>query len=122
MRVYDEEIFGPVLSVVRVASYDEAVALINASRYANGTAVFTRDGRTAREFELDIEVGLVGVNVPIPVPVGAFSFGGWRDSLFGDTHMYGPESIHFYTRRKVVTTRWPDPSESQVNLGFPSNH
>ncbi|MBN9105248.1 MAG: CoA-acylating methylmalonate-semialdehyde dehydrogenase [Propionibacteriaceae bacterium] len=122
MRVYDEEIFGPVLSVVRVASYDEAVALINASRYANGTAIFTRDGRTAREFELDIEVGLVGVNVPIPVPVGAFSFGGWRDSLFGDTHMYGPESIHFYTRRKVVTTRWPDPSESQVNLGFPSNH
>jgi malonate-semialdehyde dehydrogenase (acetylating)/methylmalonate-semialdehyde dehydrogenase len=122
MKVYDEEIFGPVLSVVRVESYDEAVALINANRFANGTAIFTRDGGTARAFELDIEVGMVGVNVPIPVPVGAFSFGGWRDSLFGDSHIYGPESVHFYTRSKVVTSRWPDPSESQVNLGFPSNH
>lgn len=122
MAVYDEEIFGPVLSVVRVGSFDEAVGLINGNRYANGTAIFTRDGRTAREFELAIEVGMVGVNVPIPVPVGAFSFGGWRDSLFGDSHIYGPESIHFYTRSKVVTTRWPDASESQVNLGFPSNH
>jgi len=122
MKVYDEEIFGPVLSVVRVDSYDEAVALINANRFANGTAIFTRDGGTARAFEQDIEVGMVGVNVPIPVPVGAFSFGGWRDSLFGDSHIYGPESVHFYTRSKVVTTRWPDPSESQVNLGFPSNH
>ncbi len=122
MRTYDDEIFGPVLSVVRVAGYDDAVALINANRFANGTAFFTRDGRTAREFELEIEVGMVGVNVPIPVPVGAFSFGGWRDSLFGDTHIYGPESIHFYSRSKVVTTRWPEASESQVNLGFPSNH
>jgi len=122
MKVYDDEIFGPVLSVVRVASYDEAVALINASPFANGTAVFTRDGGTARQFEFDIEVGMVGVNVPIPVPVGAFSFGGWRSSLFGDSHIYGPESIHFYTRSKVVTTRWPDPSESQISLGFPSNH
>ncbi|MGC3994566.1 MAG: CoA-acylating methylmalonate-semialdehyde dehydrogenase [Propionicimonas sp.] len=122
MKVYDEEIFGPVLSVVRVASYDEAVALINANRFANGTAIFTRDGGTARAFEAEAEVGMVGVNVPIPVPVGAFSFGGWRDSLFGDSHIYGPESIHFYTRSKVVTSRWPDPSESQVNLGFPSNH
>ncbi|WP_434811667.1 CoA-acylating methylmalonate-semialdehyde dehydrogenase [Microbacterium sp. bgisy189] len=122
MRVYDEEIFGPVLSVVRVADYDEAVALINASRYANGVAVFTRDGGTARQFEFDIEVGMVGVNVPIPVPVGAFSFGGWKDSLFGDTHMYGPEAFQFYTRRKVVTTRWPDPSESQISLGFPTHH
>jgi malonate-semialdehyde dehydrogenase (acetylating)/methylmalonate-semialdehyde dehydrogenase len=121
MRVYDEEIFGPVLSVVRVDTYDEAVELINASRYANGVAVFTRDGKTARSFEFDIEVGMVGVNVPIPVPVGAFSFGGWKDSLFGDTHMYGPESFNFYTRRKVVTTRWPDPSESQITLGFPSH-
>ncbi len=121
MRVYDEEIFGPVLSVVRVATYDEAVALINASRYANGTAVFTRDGKTARGFEYDIEVGMVGINVPIPVPIGAFSFGGWKDSLFGDTHMYGPEAFSFYTRRKVVTSRWPDPSESQISLGFPTH-
>ncbi|MBA3020361.1 CoA-acylating methylmalonate-semialdehyde dehydrogenase [Propionicimonas sp.] len=122
MRVYDEEIFGPVLSVVRVASYDEAVNLVNSNRYANGTAIFTRDGRTAKQFEFDIEVGMIGVNVPIPVPVGAFSFGGWRDSLFGDSHIYGPESVHFYTRSKVVTSRWPEPSESQVDLGFPSNH
>ncbi|MDF0513486.1 CoA-acylating methylmalonate-semialdehyde dehydrogenase [Agromyces sp. H3Y2-19a] len=121
MRVYDEEIFGPVLSVVRVDDYDAAVALINASRFANGVAVFTRDGKTARSFEFDIEVGMVGVNVPIPVPVGAFSFGGWKDSLFGDTHMYGPESFNFYTRRKVVTTRWPEPSESQIDLGFPTH-
>lgn len=122
MRIYNEEIFGPVLAVVRVATYEEAVALVNANPYANGTAIFTRDGRTARQFEFDIEVGMVGVNVPIPVPVGAFSFGGWRDSLFGDSHIYGPESIHFYTRSKVVTSRWPEPSESQVDLGFPSNH
>ncbi len=121
MRVYDEEIFGPVLSVVRVATYDEAVALINGNRYANGTALFTRDGKTARQFEYDIEVGMVGVNVPIPVPIGAFSFGGWKDSLFGDTHMYGPEAFNFYTRRKVVTTRWPEASESQVSLGFPTH-
>lgn len=122
MRVYDDEIFGPVLAVVRVSSYDEAVGLVNANPYANGTAIFTRDGGTAKAFEYDIEVGMVGVNVPIPVPVGAFSFGGWRNSLFGDSHIYGPESIHFYTRSKVITSRWPDPSESQVNLGFPSNH
>jgi len=122
MRVYDDEIFGPVLAVVRVNSYDEAVGLVNANPYANGTAIFTRDGGTAKAFEYDIEVGMVGVNVPIPVPVGAFSFGGWRNSLFGDSHIYGPESIHFYTRSKVITSRWPDPSESQVNLGFPSNH
>jgi malonate-semialdehyde dehydrogenase (acetylating)/methylmalonate-semialdehyde dehydrogenase len=122
MKVYDDEIFGPVLSVVRVETYDEAVALINANQYANGVAIFTRDGRTARSFEMDIEVGMVGVNVPIPVPIGAFSFGGWKNSLFGDSHIYGPESVHFYTRSKVVTTRWPNPSESQINLGFPSNH
>ncbi len=121
MRVYDEEIFGPVLSVVRLDTYDEAVALINSNRFANGTAVFTRDGKTARQFEYDIEVGMVGINVPIPVPIGAFSFGGWKDSLFGDTHMYGPESFNFYTRRKVVTTRWPDPSESQISMGFPTH-
>ncbi|BDV31843.1 CoA-acylating methylmalonate-semialdehyde dehydrogenase [Microbacterium terricola] len=122
MKVYDDEIFGPVLSVVRVESYTEAVELINASPFANGTAVFTRDGGTARQFEFDIEVGMVGVNVPIPVPIGAFSFGGWRNSLFGDSHIYGPESIHFYTRSKVVTTRWPDHTPSQIDLGFPSNH
>jgi malonate-semialdehyde dehydrogenase (acetylating)/methylmalonate-semialdehyde dehydrogenase len=122
MKVYDDEIFGPVLSVVRVATYDEAVALINANPYANGTAIFTRDGGAARRFEVDIEVGMVGVNVPIPVPIGAYSFGGWKNSLFGDSHIYGPESIHFYTRSKVVTTRWPDQSPSQIDLGFPSNH
>ncbi|MEA5153491.1 CoA-acylating methylmalonate-semialdehyde dehydrogenase [Raineyella sp.] len=121
MDVYDEEIFGPVLAVVRVDTYDEAVALINANRFANGTAVFTRDGKTAREFQFDIEVGMVGINVPIPVPIGAFSFGGWKDSLFGDTHMYGPEAFNFYTRRKVVTSRWPEPSESQIDLGFPTH-
>lgn len=121
MKVYDEEIFGPVLSVVRVRSYDEAVELINANRFANGVAIFTRDGKSARQFEFDIEVGMVGVNVPIPVPVGSFSFGGWKDSLLGDTHMYGPEAFDFYTRRKVVTTRWPEPSESQVDLGFPTH-
>jgi malonate-semialdehyde dehydrogenase (acetylating)/methylmalonate-semialdehyde dehydrogenase len=122
MKVYDDEIFGPVLSVVRVETYDEAVALINANPYANGTAIFTRDGGTARRFEVDIEVGMVGVNVPIPVPIGAYSFGGWKNSLFGDSHIYGPESVHFYTRSKVVTTRWPDHTPSQVDLGFPSNH
>jgi malonate-semialdehyde dehydrogenase (acetylating)/methylmalonate-semialdehyde dehydrogenase len=121
MRVYDEEIFGPVLAVVRVVDYAQAVELINSNRFANGTAVFTRDGKTAREYEFDIEVGMVGINVPIPVPIGAFSFGGWKDSLFGDTHMYGPESFNFYTRRKVVTSRWPDPSESQIELGFPTH-
>ncbi len=122
MKVYDDEIFGPVLSVVRVDTYDEAVALINDNPFANGTAIFTRDGGTARSFEYDIEVGMVGVNVPIPVPIGAYSFGGWRNSLFGDAHIYGPESIHFYTRSKVVTTRWPDHTPTQVDLGFPSNH
>ncbi|MGQ2915827.1 CoA-acylating methylmalonate-semialdehyde dehydrogenase [Microbacterium aurantiacum] len=122
MRVYDEEIFGPVLSVVRVQTYAEAVELINANSFANGTAIFTRDGGTARQFEIDIEVGMVGINVPIPVPIGAYSFGGWKNSLFGDSHMYGPESIHFYTRSKVVTTRWPDHTPTQVDLGFPSNH
>ncbi|WP_424347508.1 CoA-acylating methylmalonate-semialdehyde dehydrogenase [Kocuria sp. CH-021] len=121
MKVYDEEIFGPVLSVVRVDTYEEAVRLINTNQFANGVAVFTRDGKTARQFEFEIEVGMVGVNVPIPVPIGAFSFGGWKNSLFGDTHMYGPESFNFYTRRKLVTTRWPEPSESQINLGFPTH-
>lgn len=122
MRVYDEEIFGPVLCVARAASYSEAVDLVNANAFANGTAIFTRDGGTARQFEYDIEVGMVGINVPVPVPIGAFSFGGWKQSLFGDSHIYGPESVHFYTRSKVVTTRWPDNTPSQIDLGFPSNH
>ena len=119
MKVYDDEIFGPVLSVVRVDTYEEAVALINANPYGNGTAVFTRDGGAARRFERDVTVGMIGVNVAIPVPVGFHSFGGWKSSLFGDSAMYGPEGVRFYTRPKVVTTRWPDPATSVVDLGFP---
>lgn len=121
MRVYDDEIFGPVLSVVRVDTYDEALALVNSSPYGNGVALFTRDGGAARRFERDVEVGMVGINVPIPVPVASHSFGGWKGSLFGDTAMYGPEGIRFYTRPKVVTSRWPDPASSTVDLGFPTN-
>jgi len=120
-RVYDDEIFGPVLSVVRADSYDDAVRLVNDNPYGNGVAIFTRDGGAARRFQYEAEVGMVGVNVPIPVPVAYYSFGGWKGSLFGDTHMYGPEGIHFYTRTKVVTSRWPDPSTSEVDLGFPQN-
>jgi malonate-semialdehyde dehydrogenase (acetylating)/methylmalonate-semialdehyde dehydrogenase len=119
MTVYRDEIFGPVLSVVRVDSYDEGLALINRNPYANGTAIFTRDGGAARRFQNEVEVGMVGINVPIPVPVAYYSFGGWKDSLFGDTHMYGPEGVNFYTRGKVVTQRWPDPATSSVDLGFP---
>ncbi|UVS81539.1 CoA-acylating methylmalonate-semialdehyde dehydrogenase [Actinokineospora sp. UTMC 2448] len=119
MSVYTDEIFGPVLSVVRVPSYPAAVDLVNANPYGNGTAVFTADGGAARRFQNEIEVGMVGVNVPIPVPVGYYSFGGWKDSLFGDTHAYGPDGVHFFTRTKVVTTRWPDPSHGGVDLGFP---
>ncbi|MGO4300653.1 CoA-acylating methylmalonate-semialdehyde dehydrogenase [Leifsonia sp. RAF41] len=121
MKAYDDEIFGPVLSVVRVESYEEAVELINANQYGNGVALFTRDGGAARRFEFEVEVGMVGINVPIPVPVGAYSFGGWKNSLFGDAHIYGPESFHFYTRSKVVTTRWPDPVHSRIELAFPGN-
>ncbi|MDA8262509.1 MAG: CoA-acylating methylmalonate-semialdehyde dehydrogenase [Actinomycetota bacterium] len=120
-RVYDDEIFGPVLSVLRVDTYTDAVELINSNPYANGVAIFTRDGGAARQFEMDIEVGMVGVNVPIPVPVSYYSFGGWRASLFGDTHMYGPDGIRFYTRSKVVTSRWPDPATSTIDLGFPQH-
>jgi malonate-semialdehyde dehydrogenase (acetylating)/methylmalonate-semialdehyde dehydrogenase len=120
MSVYTDEIFGPVLCVVRAATYDDAVALINANTYANGTAIFTRDGGAARRFQFDVEVGMVGVNVPIPVPVAYYSFGGWKASLFGDSHMYGPEGITFYTRGKVVTARWPDPATSTIDLGFPT--
>src|SRR5918993_111079 len=116
---YTDEIFGPVLSVVRVDSYDEAVALVNDNPYGNGTAIFTRDGGAARRFQYDVVCGMVGVNVPIPVPVAYYSFGGWKASLFGDLHMYGPDGLRFYTRTKVVTSRWPDPSTSTVDLGFP---
>ena len=119
MKCYDDEIFGPVLSVTRVSGYEEGVEMINASPFANGTAIFTRDGGAARQFQFDIEVGMVGINVPIPVPVSYYSFGGWKASLFGDTHMYGPEGINFYTRGKVVTSRWPDPAKSSIDLGFP---
>src|SRR5438309_6251687 len=119
MRAYEDEIFGPVLGVTRVDTYDEAVKLVNESPYGNGTAIFTRDGGVARQFQFDAQVGMVGINVPIPVPVAYYSFGGWKSSLFGDTHIYGPEGINFYTRGKVVTSRWPDPATSRVDLGFP---
>ncbi len=119
MDAYRDEIFGPVLSVMRCATYDEALQLINDNPYGNGTAIFTRDGGVARQFQFDVNVGMVGINVPIPVPVAYYSFGGWKASLFGDSHIYGPEGIHFYTRGKVVTSRWPDPATSQVDLGFP---
>jgi len=119
MDCYRDEIFGPVLAVVRAGTYDEALALVNENPYGNGTAIFTRDGGAARAFQFDCQAGMVGVNVPIPVPVGYYSFGGWKDSLFGDSHMYGPEGIGFYTRGKVVTERWPDPGSSTVDLGFP---
>lgn len=119
MSVYTDEIFGPVLAVVRAHTYDDALALINSNEFANGTAIFTRDGGAARRFEMDVEVGMIGINVPIPVPVAYYSFGGWKSSLFGDAHMYGPEGINFYTQGKVVTSRWPDPATSTVDLGFP---
>ncbi|HUZ16215.1 MAG TPA: CoA-acylating methylmalonate-semialdehyde dehydrogenase [Gaiellaceae bacterium] len=119
MRAYDDEIFGPVLSITRVATYEEAVRLVNESPYGNGTAIFTRDGGVARQFQFDVTAGMVGINVPIPVPVAYYSFGGWKASLFGDRHIYGPEGIDFYTRGKVVTSRWPDPATSRVDLGFP---
>jgi malonate-semialdehyde dehydrogenase (acetylating)/methylmalonate-semialdehyde dehydrogenase len=119
MRIYDEEIFGPVLSVVRAGSYDEAIELVNASPYGNGAAIFTNDGGAARQFEQDVTAGMVGVNVPIPVPMAYHSFGGWKDSLFGDLHVHGPDGVRFYTRGKVVTRRWPDPADRGIDLGFP---
>jgi malonate-semialdehyde dehydrogenase (acetylating)/methylmalonate-semialdehyde dehydrogenase len=119
MECYRNEIFGPVLEIVRVPTYADAVQLINDNPYGNGVAIFTRDGGAARQFQFDVNVGMVGINVPIPVPVAYYSFGGWKASLFGDLHMYGPEGIAFYTRGKVVTSRWPDPSTSSVDLGFP---
>jgi malonate-semialdehyde dehydrogenase (acetylating)/methylmalonate-semialdehyde dehydrogenase len=119
MDCYRNEIFGPVLEIVRTETYDEAVRLVNENPYGNGVAIFTRDGGAARQFQFDVNVGMVGINVPIPVPVAWYSFGGWKNSLFGDLHAYGPESIQFYTGGKVVTARWPDPATSRVNLGFP---
>ncbi|SEQ49918.1 CoA-acylating methylmalonate-semialdehyde dehydrogenase [Lentzea albida] len=121
MSVYTDEIFGPVLSVVRCDTYEDAVEMVNSNRYGNGTAIFTNDGGAARRFQNEIEVGMVGVNVPIPVPVAYYSFGGWKESLFGDAHAYGPHGVHFFTRSKVVTSRWLDPSHGGVNLGFPQN-
>jgi malonate-semialdehyde dehydrogenase (acetylating)/methylmalonate-semialdehyde dehydrogenase len=122
MDAYRDEIFGPVLSVVRVPTYDDALHLVNENPYGNGVAIFTRDGGAARQFQFDVVCGMVGVNVPIPVPVAYYSFGGWKSSLFGDQNMYGPDGIAFYTRQKVVTARWPDPSTSAVDLGFPRTH
>ena len=119
MDAYKDEIFGPVLGVTRVDTYDEAVRLVNENPYGNGVAIFTRDGGAARQFQFDVQAGMVGINVPIPVPVAYYSFGGWKSSLFGDRHVYGPEAIDFYTRGKVVTQRWPDPATSTIDLGFP---
>jgi malonate-semialdehyde dehydrogenase (acetylating)/methylmalonate-semialdehyde dehydrogenase len=121
MDAYRDEIFGPVLSVVRAGSYEEAMDLLNANPYGNGTAIFTNDGGAARRFQNEVEVGMVGINVPIPVPMAYYSFGGWKASLFGDSHAHGMEGVHFYTRTKAVTARWLDPSHGGVNLGFPTN-
>jgi malonate-semialdehyde dehydrogenase (acetylating)/methylmalonate-semialdehyde dehydrogenase len=120
-KVYTEEIFGPVLSVVRVKSYDDGVKLINSGAFGNGTAIFTNDGGAARRFQNEIEVGMIGINVPIPVPVAYYSFGGWKQSLFGDTKAHGVEGVHFFTRGKAITSRWLDPSHGGINLGFPQN-
>lgn len=121
MSIYKEEIFGPVLSVLRVNTYEEALGLVNDHPYGNGTAIFTNDGGAARRFQNEVEVGMVGINVPIPVPMAYYSFGGWKNSLFGDSHAHGTEGVHFFTRGKVVTSRWLDPSHGGVNLGFPQN-
>ena len=121
MSIYQEEIFGPVLSVIRVKTYDEALKLVNDHQYGNGTAIFTNDGGAARRFQNEVEVGMVGINVPIPVPMAYFSFGGWKNSLFGDSHAHGTDGVHFFTRGKVITSRWLDPSHGGINLGFPQN-
>ncbi len=122
MSCYTDEIFGPVLSVVRVPSYAAALELINSNPYGNGTAIFTNDGGAARRFQYEVEVGMIGINVPIPVPMAYYSFGGWKNSLFGDSHAHGMEGVHFFTRGKVVTSRWLDPSHGGLNLGFPQHH
>ena len=121
MSIYTDEIFGPVLAVVRVDTYDEALDLINSNPYGNGTAIFTNDGGAARRFQNEVEVGMIGINVPVPVPMAYYSFGGWKNSLFGDSHAHGVEGVHFFTRGKVVTSRWLDPSHGGINLGFPQN-
>ena len=121
MSVYTDEIFGPILSVVRVESYDEALALINTNPYGNGTAIFTNDGGAARRFQNEVEVGMIGINVPIPVPMAYYSFGGWKASLFGDAHAHGTEGVQFFTRGKAITSRWLDPSHGGIELGFPQN-
>ena len=121
MSIYKDEIFGPVLSVIRVSSYDQGLELINKHQYGNGTAIFTNDGGAARRFQNEVQVGMIGINVPIPVPTAYYSFGGWKNSLFGDTHAHGMEGVHFFTRGKVVTSRWLDPSHGGINLGFPQN-
>jgi malonate-semialdehyde dehydrogenase (acetylating)/methylmalonate-semialdehyde dehydrogenase len=120
-KAYVDEIFGPVLNVVRVKSYEEGVELINNGAYGNGTAIFTNDGGAARRFQYEIEVGMVGINVPVPVPVAYFSFGGWKDSAYGDTKAHGIEGVKFFTREKAITSRWLDPSHGGINLGFPQN-
>ncbi len=121
MSIYTDEIFGPVLSVVRVDSYEAALKLVNDHPYGNGTAIFTNDGGAARRYQDEVEVGMIGINVPIPVPMAYYSFGGWKSSLFGDTHAHGTEGVHFFTRGKVVTSRWLDPSHGGINLGFPTH-
>jgi malonate-semialdehyde dehydrogenase (acetylating)/methylmalonate-semialdehyde dehydrogenase len=121
MSIYTDEIFGPVLSVLRVQTYQEALELINRNPYGNGTSIFTNDGGAARRFQNEVEVGMVGINVPVPVPMAYYSFGGWKASLFGDTHAHGIEGLHFFTRGKAVTSRWLDPSHGGLNLGFPQN-
>jgi malonate-semialdehyde dehydrogenase (acetylating)/methylmalonate-semialdehyde dehydrogenase len=118
---YTDEIFGPVLSIVRVDGYEQGLDIINSSQYGNGTAIFTNDGGAARRYQNEVQVGMVGINVPIPVPMSYYSFGGWKNSLFGDTHAHGIEGVHFFTRGKVVTSRWLDPSHGGLNLGFPQN-
>jgi malonate-semialdehyde dehydrogenase (acetylating)/methylmalonate-semialdehyde dehydrogenase len=121
MEIYQQEIFGPVLIVLRVADIEEAIQMITENPYGNGTAIFTSNGAAARKFQNEIQVGMIGVNIPIPVPMAFYSFGGWKDSLFGDLHVHGPEGVAFYTRGKVVTTRWPVPRDSAVELGFPTS-
>ncbi len=123
LRIYREEVFGPVLVVVRAGTYEEAIELVNSSPFGNGSAIFTSDGDAARQFTVDVEAGMVGVNVPIPVPVAYYSFGGWKESLLGDVHIHGPEGVRFYTRGKVVTTRWPRRGEKvgYVGMSFPTN-
>jgi malonate-semialdehyde dehydrogenase (acetylating)/methylmalonate-semialdehyde dehydrogenase len=121
MEIYKQEIFGPVLIVLRVADIEEAIEMITTNPYGNGTAIFTANGAAARKFQNEIQVGMVGINVPIPVPLAFYSFGGWKDSLFGDLHVHGPEGVAFYTRGKVITSRWPVPRDSAVELGFPTS-